>query len=53
MEVRPLAPRHPRSGWSVKVKDMVTGQERNITADLIFLTGIRELEPRVPDISQT
>ena len=50
-EVRPLAPGDPGSGWSVKVKSLVTGEGRSITADLIFLTGIREQEPRLPDIS--
>ena len=50
-EVRPLAPGDPGSGWSVKVKSLVTGEGRSITADLIFLTGIREQEPRLPGIS--
>ena len=36
----------------MKVKDLVTGEERIITTDLIFLTGIREQEPRVPEISK-
>ena len=52
VEVRPLAPGDPGSGWSVKVKRLVTGEEESITADLIFLTGIREQEPRVPDVSK-
>ena len=26
VEVRPLAPGNPSSGWSVKVKDLVTGE---------------------------
>ena len=50
-EVRPLAPGDPDSGWSLKVKSLVTGEGRSITADLIFLTGIREQEPRLPGIS--
>ena len=46
-----MAPGDPNSGWSVKVKSLETGERRSITADLIFLTGIREQEPRVPTIS--
>ena len=49
--MRPLAAGDPSSGWSLKVKSMVTGEEESITADLIFITGVREKEPRVPDIS--
>ena len=49
--MRPLAPGDPGSGWSLKVKILVTGERRSITADLICLTGIREQEPRLPGIS--
>ena len=46
-----MATGDPTSGWSLKVKNLVTGEKKSITADLIFITGIREREPRVPDIS--
>ena len=51
MEVAPVSVGARDSRWNVTLLCRRSGVRRQTEADLIIITGVRESQPRVPDIA--
>ena len=50
VSVRPVTVGERNSQWDVSLVCHKTGRETNTMADLVIITGVRESQPRIPDI---
>ena len=46
----PVTVGDPSSRWNVTLQCCQTGTKKFTVADLIIITGVREAQPRIPDI---
>eukprot|EP00092_Neocalanus_flemingeri_P004405 GFUD01004738.1.p1 GENE.GFUD01004738.1~~GFUD01004738.1.p1 ORF type:complete len:444 (+),score=154.01 GFUD01004738.1:36-1367(+) len=54
IRVTPTTPGDPQTAWTVDLADTETGQTETEEADLVLLcSGVREYQPRVPEVSRT
>ena len=51
-QIEPLEPEQRNTTWRVSTRNNKNCLESDVTADLVFITGVREASPRAPDISE-